>query len=94
MIYCKSCGADLPPNKEVRDNKQIKIEELIPFMNEGWLAKDMLGGYTWFLLKPRKTNTGWLPSKRNRYNIWLSRIFNIESNDIDWTKSLIKIERK
>lgn len=27
MTYCKYCGADLPPNKQVRDN-EIKLETL------------------------------------------------------------------
>ena len=74
--------------------KQIKIEELIPFMKKGWVACDKNGAWHWYLNKPHK-NT--------KYNLWVPdeigimscfcRPFNIAPAK-DWTKSLIKIERK
>lgn len=79
--------------------KQIKIEELIPFMKKGWVACDKDG--TW-----RFWTT--LPLLEDFYTYWqfdldyiteeseaenLSVIFNITPAE-DWTKSLIKIGGK
>lgn len=73
--------------------KQIKIEELIPFMNEGWVACDKDGKWSWYSAKPKL---------EIHFEIWdfygvkyeeISNVFNIAPAE-DWTKSLIKIERK
>ena len=79
--------------------KQIDIKELIPFMNDGWVACDEDG--TWFFWST-------LPCLENHCTYWqfdsdyitgeseaenLSAIFNIVPAE-DWKNSLIKIERK
>lgn len=73
--------------------KQIKIEELIPFMKKGWVACDKNGAWHWYSAKPKLEVL---------FNIWdfyggslknLSTVFNIAPAKV-WTKSLIKIERK
>ncbi|MEE1282561.1 MAG: hypothetical protein UHK60_10000 [Acutalibacteraceae bacterium] len=89
--YCKYCGADLPPNKEVRDNKQIKIEELIPLLKYGYVAMDKDGDWTWFSDTPEMKKGIWF-DYLGTYNS-LSEMFDIAPAE-DWEKSLIKIERK
>lgn len=69
--------------------KQIKIEELIPFMNEGWVAMDEDGGWSWFSEEPQINDILWTAEEE----VALVEIFDIAPAE-DWTKSLIKIERK
>lgn len=95
MTYCKYCGADLPPNKQVRDNKQIKIEELIPFLKKGWVFYNENIGWYWSKIKPTWSRMwGRWEVKDDWINCFgLYEMFNIVPAK-DWTKSLIKIERK
>ncbi len=92
MTYCKHCGADLPPNKKIRDNKQIKIEELIPFMRKGWVACDKDGVWWYYHYLPEIQQSFW-SSTGVEEEFCLSDIIQIAPAE-DWTKSLIKIERK
>lgn len=77
--------------------KQIKIEELIPFMRKGWVAMDKDGDWNYFTT---------VPYKDKDLEMWdvdpdsitdetevevLSTIFNIAPAK-DWTKSLIHIK--
>jgi hypothetical protein len=77
--------------------KQIKIEELIPFMNPGWVACNKNGFWYWYEKEPLLIEDGRTNQlKWSDYNIIscnLSNGFNIAPAK-DWTKSLIKIERK
>ena len=73
--------------------KQITIEELIPFMNKGWVACYEDGGWCWFSAKPKlKIWYGYWDCS-GKYCEEIPDIFNIAPAK-DWTKSLIKIERK
>ena len=69
----------------------IKIEDLIPFIREGWVAMDMDKSWIWFADKPiiNSKMTMWFSTG---YCCRLSAC-NIEPAE-DWTQSLIKIERK
>ena len=88
------CINEFIESERKRRTKQIKIEELIPLMRDGWVACDEDGTWNWYYSKPHK-NT--------KYNLWVadergimscfSRPFNVAPAE-DWTKSLIKIERK
>lgn len=74
----------------------IKIEDLIPLLREGWVAMDKSGEWVWFERKPTHSLTDdmWTKQSVNKSR-WrtLSLMFDIAPAD-DWTKSLIKIERK
>ena len=75
--------------------KQIKIEELIPFMRKGWVAMDKNGKWCWFESKPTLLLEGfniWLNSGRSKADC-LRVPFNIKRAK-DWTKSLIKVGGK
>ena len=74
--------------------KQIKIEELIPFMKKGWVAMNKNGFWYWYEKKPMLMEDG----RTNQFK-WadyyiiscnLSNAFNIIPAK-DWTKSLIKV---
>lgn len=67
----------------------VKITDIIPFMNHGWVAMDSNGEWYWYDLKP---------FVENEYN-WCNGLhgcafdlcmFDIEPVD-DWKQSLIKI---
>lgn len=75
--------------------KQIKIEELIPFMKkEGYLYADRK---SWFYTKYKPVLKKNIFGKYfwfiNSYDVNLSDIFNITTAK-DWTKSLIKLGGK
>lgn len=73
--------------------KQIKIEELIPFMKEGWVAMDKNGLWFWFYRKPEIIIEAWnYPNGIGIYEC-LSNAFNIAPAK-EWAKSLIKIGGK
>lgn len=73
----------------------IKIEDLIPLLKEGWVAMDEDGCWNWFSHKPQ------VRIRRKLWNISIGvgtdfcplHCFGIDPVE-DWTKSLIKIERK
>ena len=71
--------------------KQIDIQELIPFMKDGWVAMDEIKSWIWFEKKPRLVDgsTIWLNSVQGGSFNSLDG-FNIKPVS-DWTKSLIKV---
>ena len=78
--------------------KQIKIEEIIPYMNDGWLAMDKSETWHFFLEKPtikKCKHCGypyeWTTETKEKYNMLPT--FNIAPAK-DWTKSLIKVGGK
>lgn len=71
--------------------KQIDIQELIPFMKDGWVAMDKNKKWWFFEKKPEATTNVWLSS--GYVEEYLNSIFDIAPAD-DWTKSLIKVENK
>lgn len=71
--------------------KQIDIKELIPFMNEGWVAMDIVGDWLWFDEKPVWAENGYT-HRFFSITVNLSTVFNIEK--VKPKNSLIKIERK
>lgn len=77
--------------------KQIKIEELIPKMEPGYVACDKGGSWCYFSEKPFIKEDYWILDcscvVEHIDYIELSIAFNIAPSK-DWTKSLIKIERK
>ena len=74
-------------------SKQIKIEELIPFMKKGWVACDEYGAWWWYSVKPKlEIWKGYWD--RGKYCEEIPDIFINIAPAEDWTKSLIKIERK
>lgn len=76
--------------------KQIKIEELIPFMKKGWVACDKDGYWSYFRQKPVLGFDMWYPQRKfgQEWNtIVLGLYFNIKPAK-DWTKSLIKVGGK
>lgn len=71
--------------------KQIDIQELIPFMEDGWVTMDKNGDWYWYKEEPEiRDNRAW---DFGGVASILSRIFNIAPAE-DWTKSLIKVENK
>ena len=96
MTQCKSCGADLPPSKkEVRDNKQIKIEELIPFFKKGWVFYNNNIGWCWSKIKPTWSRMwgSWDVEADWENEIALYKMFNIVPAK-DSIKSLIRVGGK
>lgn len=79
--------------------KQINIEELIPYMRKGWVACDSDGTWVWSNKKLFKKGLYgdayyWAgDSERVVLSGHFIYAFNIAPAK-DWTKSLIKIERK
>ncbi len=69
--------------------KQIKIEELIPFINDGWVAMNGNGIWYWFTEKPVLEEYIW--DCNCSVIVDISRVFNIAPAK-DWTKSLICIK--
>lgn len=73
----------------------INIQDIIPFMKDGWVAMDENGNWWWFSSRPRLSK---------RYMVWVStgrryiKLNTFEMKDIapadDWTKSLIKVGKK
>lgn len=83
--------------------KQIKIEELIPYMNDGWVAMDKNGGWVWFSKKPLLIINDkvewcncWMPALNSKMQSlsFYNEIFRKIKKSKDWTKSLIKVGGK
>lgn len=70
----------------------INIQDIIPFMKDGWVAMDKDGRWHWYSDKPKTFYDSWLGPQRMTDYIWLS-CFDIAPAD-DWTKSLIKVGGK
>ena len=78
--------------------KQIDIKELIPYMNEGWVACAKEGDWCWYPSKPKRNsfdwNIVWDDGIVDNYGaVYLSNLFNIAPAE-DWTKSLMKVGGK
>lgn len=77
--------------------KQIKIEELIPFMKKGWAAMDIQGEWWWFETRPiyNEADGFWyINYKRNKRNFSvLNDFFNIAPAKSP-AQSLIKVGGK
>lgn len=77
--------------------KQIKIEELIPFMRDGWVAMDKDNIWYWFATKPKRTDKYyWVGGEKiilGTSELWLWTALPIKPAE-DWTKSLIKVGGK
>ena len=74
--------------------KQIDIQELIPFMKDGWVAMNPSNSWFWFVRKPsimKYAPNRWSMRKESPYNRLSLNTFNITPAE-DWTKSLIKIK--
>ena len=69
--------------------KQIKIEELIPFMKKGWVACDEDGTWLWYFEKPKLEIWMGCWNYHGSYYEEISNAFNIIPAK-DWTKSLKK----
>lgn len=75
-------------------SKQIKIEDLIPFLKKGWVACDSNGIWSWFSKKPEIADRGFWEVYDDEYCLdWEKKnivMFNIAPAE-DWTESLIKV---
>lgn len=72
----------------------INIQDIIPFMKDGWVAMDENGDWYWYYEKPMflPMNRIWRTTSSStcKINIYC---FDIAPAD-DWTKSLIKVGGK
>lgn len=73
---------------------QINIQDIIPYMKDGWVAMDEDGSWCWYVDKPIRDELllQWLPEGDCIYEE-LGGVFDIAPAD-DWTKSLIKVGEK
>lgn len=75
--------------------KKIKITDLIPLLNPGYVAMDANGNWCWYPKKPmiHKCMACWVPAIASEGRL-LSAMFNIAKADTDWTESLQRIYKK
>lgn len=66
----------------------INIQDIIPYMKDGWVAMDSDYEWYWFEDKPMKNQVCWDSPFCDNLNM-----FDIAPAD-DWTKSLIKVGGK
>ena len=73
----------------------INIQDIIPFMKEGWVAMDKSGEWWWYPLEPYIKSGEWWFRGGGEYleAILISSVFDIVPAD-DWTKSLLKVGGK
>lgn len=72
----------------------IKIEQLLPFMKEGWVAMSRDGVWDWFDHKPKAyKRCGYWCIVNTKTRVCPFDCFDIAPAD-DWEKSLIKVEGK
>lgn len=72
----------------------INIQDIIPFMKDGWVACDKNGNWCYYAKKPEIFDITWTKGYGDITPVKsLSDIFNIAPAD-DWTKSLIKLGGK
>ena len=71
----------------------INIQDIIPFMEKGWVAMSAMGTWYWYETKPKlaKDCGLWLGRIGDFSVTRLSNCFDIAPAD-DWTKSLIRIK--
>lgn len=66
----------------------IKIDDLIPLLEPGWVAMDYVGDWYWFANKPKIIDGLWRGNYvRECLNMYAFDIEHVE----DWTKSLRKV---
>lgn len=70
--------------------KQIDIQELIPYLKQGWVAMDKSGHWYWYDMSIIPAENHWVSRKSVENICPLANIKPVE----DWTKSLIKVENK
>lgn len=72
--------------------KKIQISDLIQILNPGYVAMDATGDWYWYRHKPEiaPVMAVWKPTSDLVQR--LSSAFNIEKTDIEWEKSLIKVQ--
>lgn len=70
----------------------INIQEIIPFMKDGWVAMDENGDWYWYYEKPMflPTNRIWKTTSSSTCKI-NTDCFDIAPAD-DWIKSLIQVK--
>ena len=71
----------------------INIQDIIPFMKEGWVAMDKNGEWWWYPVEPYMTSYDWLFRNDDSYKdaVPISTLFDIAPVD-DWEKSLMRVE--
>ena len=69
----------------------INIQDIIPFLDAGYVVMDSAERWFWEKYKPVMTPYGWRASNlKDDEEVCLSSCFDIAPAD-DWTKSLIKV---
>lgn len=73
----------------------INIQDIIPFMKDGWVAMDGDGEWWWYDKKPVKNKSllQWLSDCDDVVHYCIDKAFDIAPAD-DWTKSLLKVGGK
>lgn len=73
---------------------QIKIQDLLPLLNPGWVAMDKYGEWHWFPNAPTVRQGRFLDcwwADRNILKVvFLSNCLNIQKFDGDWKDSLME----
>lgn len=70
----------------------INIQDIIPFMEDGWVAMDKDGAWCWFEEKPvASVCDGRWVTTNHCISECINTVINIASAD-DWTKSLIQVK--
>lgn len=70
----------------------INIQDIIPFMKDGWVAMDKNGDWNWWERKPEMKHDSYWWAQIGYVNS-LSDSFDIAPIN-DWTQSLIKVDGK
>ena len=70
--------------------KQIDIQELIPYLRDGWVAMDKTGRWYWYDRSIIPERNHWVFRNGGDNICPLANIKQVS----DWTKSLIKVENK
>lgn len=74
----------------------INIQDIIPFMKDGWVAMDEDGEWHWWQNEPEQRIKNDVFSywwELDGYMVCLSNVYDIAPAD-DWTKSLLKVGGK
>ena len=77
--------------------KQITIYDLLPLLNDGYVAMDEDGDWFWYWKKPIifEDSDKWMPYKAtSKVEKIPEQLFDIAPFDGDWKDSLIKVEHK
>lgn len=70
----------------------IKIQEIIPFMKEGYVAMDKCGDWYWYAKEPYIEGSAWASDRRTACESFkdFGCLQDIEPAE-DWKQSLIKV---